>query len=152
MTGGQASPTTPLGARATTAPFGAIDPVFDICKLAGAAGASFVGRVSVHTPIPMDKMIERALAKPGFSLVEIISPCPTGFGRRNRIRTGAELFQWQKDNTVPLKKAEKMSEEELRGKIVSGVFVDDDRPEYTAEYQRLMDRVSEPAAAGGGKS
>ena len=43
MTGGQYSPTTPLDGRATTAPYGNIEPPFPICELAIAAGASLRG-------------------------------------------------------------------------------------------------------------
>jgi 2-oxoglutarate ferredoxin oxidoreductase subunit beta len=157
MTGGQASPTTPKGSRATTAPFGALDPCFDISRLAAGAGATYVARCSVHQPVQADKMMEAALLKKGFSMVEVFSPCPTGFGRRNRQRTGKDQFLWLKENAVPLRKAEKMSAEELDGRVVTGVMVDEDRPEYTAEYQRLIDRLAEhrKAAAGsaqGGKA
>ena len=44
MTGGQLSPTMELGDRATTAPYGQVEPPFDLCRLAEAAGASFVAR------------------------------------------------------------------------------------------------------------
>jgi len=157
MTGGQASPTTPRGARATTAPFGAIDPTFDIAKLAVAAGASYVARGSVHSPAPLDKLMKAALEKPGFSLVEVMSPCPTGFGRRNRQRSGRDQFLWLKENCIPKRKADKMTAEELGDRIVTGVLADDERAEYTAEYQRLVDhlavqREAQAAAAAGGKS
>ena len=65
MTGGQASPTTPTGSKATTAPFGALDPCFDISKLAAGAGASYVARCSVHQPVQADKMMEAAIRKEG---------------------------------------------------------------------------------------
>jgi 2-oxoglutarate/2-oxoacid ferredoxin oxidoreductase subunit beta len=154
MTGGQASPTTPRGSKATTAPFGALDPCFDIGKLAAGAGASYVARCSVHQPVQADKMMEAAIRKEGFSLVEVFSPCPTGFGRRNGQRTGKDQFLWLKENAVPLRKADKMSTEELDGRVITGVMVDEDRPEYTREYQRLIDRLAEQraAAAQGGKS
>jgi 2-oxoglutarate ferredoxin oxidoreductase subunit beta len=157
MTGGQASPTTPLGSRATTAPFGAIDPTFDISKLAMAAGASYVARGSVHSPASLDKLMVGALEKPGFSMVEVLSPCPTGYGRRNRLRSGRDQFLWQKENSVPARKAAKMAPEELEGKIVTGVLLDEDRAEYTEQYQRLVDhlaaeREARAAAAAGGKT
>ncbi len=156
MTGGQASPTTPRGSMATTAPFGAIDPTFDISRLAVAAGASYVARGSVHSPASIDKLILGALEKKGFSLVEVLSPCPTGYGRRNKLRSGRDQFLWQKENSVSVRKAQKMSPEELEGKIVTGVLVDDERAEYTAEYQRLVDHLAEQreaaAVAAGGKS
>ena len=54
MTGGQYSPTTPVDAMATTAPYGDAEPAFDLCGLAQAAGATFVGRVA---PVRMPELI-----------------------------------------------------------------------------------------------
>lgn len=55
--------------------------------------------------------------------------------------SGLRLMQDLKENSVSSAKAEKMSEEELEGKIVTGILVDRDIPEYTAEYQKLIDQV-----------
>jgi 2-oxoglutarate ferredoxin oxidoreductase subunit beta len=82
-----------------------------------------------------------AMEKKGFSVVEIMSPCPTAYGRRNKMGSGLRLMQDLKENSVSSAKAEKMSEEELEGKIVTGILVDRDIPEYTAEYQKLIDQV-----------
>jgi len=141
MTGGQASPTTPEGRLATTTPYGAVEPTFNISGLAQAAGASYVARASVTQVRMVDKYITQALNTVGFSLVEVMTPCPIAFGRRNRMGTGLKLMHWLKDNTVSQAKAAKMSDDELKGKIVSGVLVDRTKPEYTAEYQKLIERV-----------
>jgi 2-oxoglutarate ferredoxin oxidoreductase subunit beta len=45
------------------------------------------------------------------------------------------------ENSISVEKAAKMSPEELEGKVVTGVFVDVDRPEYTAEYAKLQQRL-----------
>lgn len=142
MTGGQASPTTPPGAKASTAPFGNLEPPFNISGLAQAAGASFVARSTVYTPLKLEKMIERAIRKKGFSLVEVYTPCPTTFGRRNRMGSGAEMLRLLKDQAVPSEKAASLSPEELEKKIVTGVFVDIDRPEYTEQYRMLQERLT----------
>jgi len=141
MTGGQASPTTPVGKRASTAPFGNLEPSFNISGLAQAAGASFVARSTVHAAIRLEKLIERAIRKKGFSLVEVFSPCPTAYGRRNRMGSGLDMIQDLAENSVPVEKASKMTPEQLEGKIVTGVFVDVDRPEYTEEYAKLQQRL-----------
>lgn len=143
MTGGQVSPTTPVNRYASTAPYGNLEPNFNISGLAKAAGASFVARSSVTQVRMLDKYVQMAIQKKGFSVVEVMTPCPTAYGRRNRMGTGLNLMQWLKDNTVSLAKAEKMTEEELEGKIVTGILVDRDKPEYTAEYLKLIDRVQE---------
>ena len=61
MTGGQYSPTTPEGARATTTPYGNIDRTFDICKLAIGAGATFVARTSAFHVQEAKTFISKAL-------------------------------------------------------------------------------------------
>ncbi|MFQ6093439.1 MAG: 2-oxoacid:ferredoxin oxidoreductase subunit beta [bacterium] len=141
MTGGQVSPTTPPGKRASTAPFGNIENSFNISGLAEAAGASFVARETVYRPQVLDKMIERAIRKKGFSVVEVFTPCPTTYGRRNRMRTVIDMMNWLKEHSVPKSRAARMDPQELKDKIVTGVLVDVDLPEYTEEYQKLINRV-----------
>jgi 2-oxoglutarate ferredoxin oxidoreductase subunit beta len=138
MTGGQCSPTTPTGSRAATAPFGNIEPPFNTSGLAIAAGASFVARADVYNVANCEKMIAMALAKKGFSLVEILTPCPTAFGRRNKMASPVKLMEWLRDNAVPAAKWKKMTEEERRGRMETGVLMDVDKPEYTAEYEKLV--------------
>src|SRR3990172_4896047 len=73
LTGGQVSPTTPVGARTTTSWFGSIEPAFDVCRIAEAAGASFVARGTAYHVLELDKLITRAMQKKGFSVVEAIN-------------------------------------------------------------------------------
>ena len=145
MTGGQGSPATPMGKRTTTAPLGSIEPSFDIAALAAGAGASFVARETVAKPLLLDKLIERAISKKGFSLVEVMSPCPTTYGRLNKAGDGAEMTRFLKDHSVSAAKAETLSPEERSEAVVTGVFVDVDKPEYTEEYARLAERLGGPA-------
>ena len=141
MTGGQVSPTTPFGMRASTAPYGNTENAFNISGLAEAAGASFVARETVYRPLVLDKLIEQAIRKKGFSVVEVFTPCPTTYGRRNKQRDAVEMMNWLKENAVPKSRADKMEPGERQGKIVTGVLVDIELPEYTQEYQKLIDRV-----------
>jgi 2-oxoglutarate ferredoxin oxidoreductase subunit beta len=141
MTGGQVSPTTPKGSRASTAPFGNLEPPFNISGLAEAAGASFVARGDVYHVQKLEKLIKMALQKKGFSVLEILSPCPTAYGRMNKIPHPVDNMKWLKNSAVPVAKYEKMSPEEREDKISTGVLVDIDKPEYTAEYQKLIDKV-----------
>jgi 2-oxoglutarate ferredoxin oxidoreductase subunit beta len=141
MTGGQVSPTTPVHWYASTAPYGNLEPSFNISGLAKAAGASFVARASVTQIHMLDKYIQLAIQKKGFSVVEVIVPCPTAFGRRNRMGNSLKIMEWLKESTVSQAKASGMTEAELEGKIVTGIFVDRDKPEYTEEYQKLIDKV-----------
>jgi 2-oxoglutarate ferredoxin oxidoreductase subunit beta len=94
MTGGQAAPTTPLGAIASTTPTGNVEPAFDACKLLIGAGASFVGRVLAANPGAMTDIMTQAIDHPGFAFVEVISDCPVYYGRYNRIGAGADMLTW----------------------------------------------------------
>jgi len=138
MTGGQVSPTTPVGKMASTAPYGNIDPPFNISGLAEAAGASFVARSTAYHATQLDGFIKRAMEKKGFAVVEAMSPCPTVFGRRNKLRGPVVMLEDLKARSVPIKKAAKMSPEELEDKVITGVFVDKEKPEYTDQYEKLI--------------
>lgn len=135
MTGGQYSPTTPPGARTTTAPYGHIEPPFQIAELAKCAGAAFVARSTVYHVDELQEYIARALQKEGFSVVEAISYCHTTIGRLNRWGTAPEMMLRLKENSITLKQAEQMSEEERAGKIIRGILADrEDLVEYTRRY------------------
>ncbi|OQX88573.1 2-oxoacid:ferredoxin oxidoreductase subunit beta [candidate division KSB1 bacterium 4484_87] len=141
MTGGQVSPTTPGGFFASTAPYGNQDNAFNISGLAQAAGASFVARGTVYDAVKLDRMIEKAILKKGFSVVEVMTPCPTAFGRRNRLGNGAKMIMDLKKVSVSVEKAAKMEVEELNDKIVTGILMDVDKPEYTERYLKLMEKL-----------
>ncbi len=140
MTGGQASPTTPSGSFATTAPFGNVEKNFNPCSLAIGAGASYVSRSTVYHATHMERMISEALEHKGFSLVEAISNCHTYFGRLNREGDAVAMIQMYKEKSVMLAKAKKMTDEELKGKYVIGNLHNDEiKTEFCDEYQRLVD-------------
>jgi 2-oxoglutarate ferredoxin oxidoreductase subunit beta len=141
MTGGQYSPTTPLDLRATTAPYGNIEPPFLVADLAMAAGASFVARSTVYHAVELDRYIEQAIRKNGFSLVEAVSYCHTTFGRINKLGTAVEMMRRLKDNSVTRTAADKLTPEERGSKIVRGVLCDVDKPEYTALYDQVIERA-----------
>lgn len=147
MTGGQLSPTTPLGAWQTTAPYGSIDPPFDICALAEAAGATFVARGTAYHTVPLERMIAKAIQHKGFSLVEVIVGCHVGFGRKNRLPRGVDLLIQEKELAVDVKRAARLNPQELEGKIITGILVQKERPEYTESYRALVARVQEKLAS-----
>ncbi len=92
MTGGQAAPTTPQGAIASTTPMGNEEASFDACKLLTGAGASFVGRVLAATPLEMTKVMVAGMQHKGFAFIEVVSDCPEYFGRYNKAGGGAEML------------------------------------------------------------
>ena len=143
MTGGQYSPTTPINGRATTAPYGNIEPPFPICDLAAAAGASYVARSTVYHALELDKFISEAIAKDGFSVVEAVSYCHTTFGRLNKLGTAADMMRALKDDSISQSAYGRLSpEDQARNtKILRGTFVNLQRPQYTMVYSNLITRV-----------
>jgi len=141
MTGGQNSPTTPYGMKSTTTVYSNIEQDFKISELAVTAGAVFVGRGTVYHAKLLDSLIEKALLKKGFSVVEVISHCHTQYGRQNRLGSAVEMMEWQRDHAVPVEKALRMKAEELKDKILIGVFIDKELPVYQDEYDKIRERA-----------
>jgi len=138
MTGGQGSPTTPSGARATTAPYGNVEKNFDPCALAAAAGASWVARSTVYHAPQMEKLIGEAILHRGFSLLEIISNCHTYYGRLNRAGDAVAMINRFKEDSVTVGKAAKMGADELKGKFVIGNLYNVEKTEFCDEYQSVV--------------
>ena len=145
MTGGQYSPTTPMDSLATTAPYGNVEPPFPICELAMVAGASFVARTTVYHAVEMDRFIELAILKKGFSLVEVVSYCHTYYGRINHLGSAVQMMRMLKENSVTQSAANKLLPEERANKIVRGVLSDIDRPEFLALYDKVIQRAQNEA-------
>lgn len=143
MTGGQCSPTTPHDAIATTAPYGNIEPDFNICNLAMGAGASFVARTTAFHAIEMQGYIKEALEHPGFSLLEVISACPVIYGRLNKKGGAPQMMKEFRDNSIPFTAVDKLPPEKVEGKIVRGILRKEVRPEYCDEYAKLVERVKD---------
>ncbi|MEG0798218.1 MAG: 2-oxoacid:ferredoxin oxidoreductase subunit beta [Acidaminococcaceae bacterium] len=146
MTGGQYSPLTPLGSKATTAPYATIERDFDVAELVKAAGATFVARATTfHAPMLAD-LIAKGIEHKGFSLIEAITACPISFGRQNKMGGPADMMKWQRDHAVPLVAYEKMTAEQKVGKFPIGVLYQAEGvKEYTEAYDELI------AVAQGGK-
>jgi 2-oxoglutarate ferredoxin oxidoreductase subunit beta len=144
MTGGQSSPTTPLHAYTATAPFGHIEQPFPITDLAVAAGSAFVARGTVYHVTELDKLVERAMRKRGFSVVEVVSYCHTTFGRANDMKSPIKMMRALKENSLTVGAAERLGEDLPADKIVRGVFHDEDKPEFTELYDQVIERASGP--------
>lgn len=145
MTGGQYSPTTPRGEFGTTAPYGNIDRSFDIAGLAYGAGASYAARGSSYHVQQTTAYIQQGILHKGFSIIDCASVCPTYYGRKNKKGSAVEMMKWQKENAVMQEQAAKMSPEELRGKLIIGVLAHTNYPEFTVEYQKVIDRLAREA-------
>ena len=138
MTGGQYSPLSGYGTIATTAPYTNIDHDFDTVELAVAAGASFVARTSTYHVQQMTKIFRQAILHEGFSMVEVMSQCPTYFGRKNKIGSAVDMMEYYKNNTTSIGSKAKKENPDL---IERGVFVEKEMPEYCSEYDKIIERA-----------
>lgn len=135
MTGGQYSPTSPLGSTATTSRYGNIEPPFDTCEMAKAAGATFVARGTAYHTLELEKIILEALNHKGTSVVDIIDACPTYFGRMNKYKSATHMMEViEKENTVSVKQVDKLPPEKVLGKMLRGVLHKVEKPEYCEQY------------------
>ena len=138
MTGGQYSPLSGYGTSATTAPYSNIDHDFDVVELATAAGATFVARSTSYHVQQMANILRKAILHEGFSVVEILSQCPTYFGRKNKLGSASEMLKIFKEGTTPIGSKAKQTNPDL---IERGIFVEKELPEYCVEYEKVISRA-----------
>ncbi len=136
MTGGQVGPTTPFGARGTTAPYGSPELPFNLPSLVAAAGANYVSRWTTLHVRQLKADIAASFARPGFNFIEVLSPCPIGFGKSNRIDNGLEEMELYRERCVLVDNGMAVALDvlgiDLRAEkpIYIGTFVNRDRPAY----------------------
>ena len=135
MTGGQMAPTTPKNSITSTSVFGSPERPFDLCDLVKSAGATYIARWSVFQPRQLIKSMKEAILHKGFAFIEILSPCPTEFGRRNQlsIKDYLSLFD------------PKSSREKNKFKKPLGIFVKKKSPEFCD----ILDQIKKIASKKG---
>jgi 2-oxoglutarate ferredoxin oxidoreductase subunit beta len=159
MTGGQVAPTTPLTAWASTSPHGNFEQPFSLPQLAASCGAVYVARWTALHIRRMTNAFLEALNKRGFSFVEVITPCSTLYGRRNRLGTGLDLMRFYYDNSEIQHGADiRKLDIEFQKKIIVGKFIDRERPtfldnmnnhlkgKYGDKYEWYGEKIPEAAA------
>jgi 2-oxoglutarate ferredoxin oxidoreductase subunit beta len=126
MTGGQKSPATPKGACTKTSPWGVYEEPMSGAETAVGLGASYVARWTAAHPVQLQKSIEEGINHNGFSLIEVISPCPT--------QSGKEIYG-DKDPANIM---------ECLKKTKCGVLShDNDRPEYIGQMKERIRQWNE---------
>ncbi len=140
MTGGQVAPTTPIPAYTTTSPFGNFETPSNIPQLAEAAGAVYVARWTALHMRRLSYSIVDALQKPGFSVVEVISPCAMYYSRINKLGDGLDMMKFYYDNSV-IKHGEPTDNLEInyQKEIIVGKFVDRERPTFSESLQNWLE-------------
>lgn len=140
MTGGQYSGTTPQGSRTATSVYGNPEPAMDLCRVAEAAGASYVARSTVYHGVQLQRFIEQGLSKDGFSFIEAVSTCPTYFGRLNQLPSPVDMLMSLKDRAVPRGSggSGEAGTPGIEGKFEIGVFADKGLDGFSARYAEVQ--------------
>jgi 2-oxoglutarate ferredoxin oxidoreductase subunit beta len=150
MTGGQTGPASPEDVITATAPYGNYEPAFNLPQLVDAAGASYVARWTTFHVRQLARSMSEMFARRGFCFIEILSPCPTLYQRRNKMGDGLDAMKSYR-TLSKTRHGAPTSEVALSrdGEIVVGKFVDRERPDY-GDLMRLHlsetlgDRYAEP--------
>lgn len=131
MTGGQTGPTTPVGAITTTTPYGCYEPAFNLPALMDAAGAVYVARWTSFHVRQLTRAMVDIFRKKGFCFLEVITPCPSLFQRKNRMGEGLDAMKYYKEKSK-VRHGAPTAEVALtmEGDIIVGKFVDRERPEF----------------------
>ncbi len=143
MTGGQFSPTTPRGATTTTSPYGNLENPFQLSEVIEASGGTYVARWTTAQPVQVTRAIKKAIQNPGFSFVEVISQCPTQWGKLSKMGSAKDMLAFFREQSVPVSRAKDMTPEELEDKIVVGELVSKTRPEFVASLRNLPQQLKE---------
>lgn len=139
LTNSQTSPTTPQGFWTVTAQYGNIEPNFDPCEMANAAGASFIARESVLNPNKLEKTLVEGFSHKGFSFFDIHSNCHINLGRKNKMGDATTMLKWIESRLVSKAKYDTLSPEEKVGKFPTGILRQrTDRIEYCEAYDSVI--------------
>jgi 2-oxoglutarate ferredoxin oxidoreductase subunit beta len=141
MTGGQVAPTTPFNTRTSTTPYGSFEHPIDAVKLAVAAGAAYSARWTTAHLGELKESIKKALQIQGFRFIEVVTHCPTAYGRRAGFKDLGEMLRYFKANAVTIEQAEKMRTEDLEKKIVIGEYVSKKRTTLVEAVSAMMKGV-----------
>ena len=142
MTGGQYSASTPSNAITATSRYGHIERPFDICQLAQVCGATYVARSTSEEVLTTARYVAEGIRHKGFSFIEAVAPCPIQFGKNNGMRSAPELLKWIKSKAITREKFEQLPEAKRAGRIVTGVFVNDnDTLDYGTHNRMLQEKA-----------
>jgi len=145
MTGGQVAPTTPFQTKTTTSPYGSFEHPLDAAKLAASAGAAYSAKWTTAHLGELKESIKKALQMEGFRFIEVVTHCPTAYGRRAGFKDIGEMLKWFRQSAVPVEQSEKMSEAELEKKIVIGEYVQRKRPTLVETVYAILKEVRKNA-------
>jgi 2-oxoglutarate ferredoxin oxidoreductase subunit beta len=98
----------------------------------------YVARWTTYHVRQLAKSMNEALQKRGFRFIEIISPCPTLYQRRNRLGDGLDAMKYYKEKSVIKHGADTRGVGiTFQGEIVCGKFIDRERETWLDAYNRV---------------
>ena len=144
MTGGQSGPTTHMTAKTVTTPYGNCEYPFNLTHLAYASGAIYVARWTSFHARYLIESVTKCFGKRGFKFIEVITPCPTGYGRPNRLGTGLDQMKFYRDNSTIRNHINPMEAGlGFKGPLVVGEFVNEEKPTFLDRYREdILSAVS----------
>lgn len=155
MTGGQNGPTTPIGARSSTMPYGNFERAFNLPHLAASCGATYVARWTCLHVRQLTKAFADGIRRKGFRFIEVITPCSTLYARLNKLGTGFELMKFYHDN-VDIRHGVDTREADIgfQDRILCGKFVDEEKPTFLdmmhEQYKKILGDKYVPMPPEGG--
>ena len=134
-----------MGKRSTTSTAGSIEPAFDLVRLALGAGAAFVARTTSFDHKQTTSFIKRAVSHRGFAVVDILTSCPTYFGRMNDVAEPYDMVRYLRDTSSPMQDCTCGESDHPRAELMpTGIFRDEERSDYVSLYNQKV------AACGNG--
>lgn len=105
LTTGQTSPATPCGVKTVSYPYGTVDKPMNPVLLSIAAGATFVARAFVGTPLHMKELFKQAIQHKGFAIVDVLMECVTW--------TKMDMLSYYKDMVYGVEQEDNSGENEV---------------------------------------
>ena len=107
-------------------------------KLALGAGAAFVARTTSFDHKQTTSFIKRAILHRGFSVIDILTSCPTYFGRMNEVAEPYDMVHYLRDTSSPMQDCTCSAghEEDQKADLMpTGIFRDEERADYGSQYK-----------------
>lgn len=143
MTGGQVAATTPHKAKSSTTTSGNPETPFNLPLLAWASGATYIARWTMLHSRDLAEAIEEAIWRKGFSFIEVLSPCPINYGRRNKEKSLQTLRDYHEKTIVKNGANPADLDVDFEKGVVLGKFIDIDKPTADEIYSQVHHSSSE---------
>ena len=136
MTGGQMAATTPHLAKTTTTPMGNPEAPFNLPLMAYASGATYISRWTILHARDLTNSIEKAFNHKGFSFIEVLSPCPVNYGRRNKEKSYDTLKLYQEKGIIKNDAHPADISIDFDAGVILGDFVEIEKPTCIEQYDK----------------